>query len=305
MSLPTFAVIGAARSGTTALTEALRRHPDAFVTSPKEPHYFAFAGQELAFRGPGDAEGINAAAVTDTDDYLALYAGSDSCTARGEGSVSTLYYHREATGAITALNPAMRLVVVLRDPVDRAFSSFQYQRMLGREPEADFGKALALEEERRAAGWHHLWHYSAMSRYADALATFTQAFGAEQICVLVYDDLTTDSSAALRQMYEHLALDPGRAAAAGAPRVNSSGSARSRRTQLALNRMGGSPRLKRAGRRVMPYAVRERVRQWNQAEATVPAAAREALAPRFADDLGRVEDILERRLPAWGRTGRT
>lgn len=303
-TLPTFAVIGAARSGTTAITEALRRHPAAFVTTPKEPHYFAFAGQELAFRGPGDAEGINLAAVTDTERYLALYDGSDGYVARGEGSVSTLYYHQEATKAIAAVNPAMRLLVVLRDPVDRAFSSFQYQRMLGREPEPDFATALGLEEERRAAGWHHLWHYSAMSRYADALEAFTRTFGADQLCVLMYDDVTTDPSGALRRTYEHLGLDPGGAGVAGAPRVNSSGSARSKRTQAALNRMSGSPRLKSAGKRVVPFAVRERVRQWNQSETTVPRGARDALAPRFVGDLARAEEILGRRLPAWGRRGR-
>lgn len=301
MTGPTFAVIGAARSGTTAITEALRRHPDAFVTTPKEPHYFAFAGQTLRFTGPGDAEGINASAVTDPSRYLALYAGADDSPARGEGSVSTLYYHHESIPTMRALDAGLRLVVVLRDPVDRAFSAFQYLRMRGREPEPDFATALGLEDDRRAAGWHHLWHYRAMSCYADSLAAFTSAFGAEQVCVLLYDDVTRDPEGSLRRTYEHLGLDPQRAGMAGAPRVNSSGRLRSDRTQALMNQVGRSPRLKRAGKRVVPFALRERVRRWNQSEATAPTPARAMLEPGFAADLDRVEDILGRSLPPWGR----
>ncbi len=304
MTVPSFAVIGAARSGTTAIIEALRRHPDAFVTMPKEPHYFAFSGRRLAFTGPGDAEGINVSAVTDTDRYLDLYAGSDGFAARGEGSVSTLYYHEHATRAITAMNPSMRLVVVLRDPVDRAFSSFQYLRMQGREPEPEFATAVALEDDRRAAGWHHLWHYCAMSRYADSLAAFVAAFGSDQMCVLLYDDVTRDAAGVLRRVFEHVGLDPDRAGTGAVPRVNSSGLPRSERTQAAINRMRRQPHLRRAGRVLLPFAARERVRRWNQSTATVPDGAQAALAPGFAADLDRVEDILGRSLPTWGRAPR-
>jgi hypothetical protein len=301
MSGPTFAVIGAARSGTTAITESLRRHPDAFVTSPKEPHYFAFAGHRPAFTGPGDEEGINRKAVTDPDDYLALYRGAEHLLARGEGSVSTFYYFEPAILAIKAMNPQMRLVVVLRDPVDRAFSSFQYLRMHGREPEEEFEAAVAAEESRRAAGWHHLWHYSAMSRYADSIAAFLDAFGDEPLCVLTYEQITNDPSDALGQVYEHLGLDASLAGTAGARRVNSSGRPRSARAQAVLNRLGHQPRVKTVGKRLVPFSVRERVRRWNQADTSVPTDVRARLAPVFAADLDRVEDLLGRRLPPWGR----
>lgn len=305
MTVPTFAVIGAARSGTTAITEALRGHPDAFVTSPKEPHYFAFAGKRLAFTGPGDDDGINRTAVTDPSEYLALYDGSEGRTARGEGSVSTLYYFADAIPAIQAVNPDLRLLVVLRDPVDRAFSSFQYLKVRGRETEPDFATAVSLEESRRAAGWHHLWHYLAMGLYADALEAFLGAFGKEQVSVLLYDDLTADPSTAVASAYRHLGLEPDRATMAGAPRVNSSGEPRSAAAQGVLNRLGGHPRLRRAGRMLVPFGARERMRRWNQIETGVSTATRAELSPVFADDLDRVEQLLNRHLPAWGRPGRS
>ncbi len=302
MTLPTFAVIGAARSGTTAITEAVRRHPDAFVTQPKEPHYFAFAGQPPRFTGPGDDSGINQRAVTRTDDYLALYRGGESRVARGEGSVTSLYYFDHAIPVMAELVPDLRLVVVLRDPVERAFSSFQYLRLRGREVEHDFLTAVSLEDRRREAGWQHLWHYTAMSRYADALAAFVEAFGRERLCVLVYDDLAADP-APLHEVYRHLGLDPVRAPAGGAPRVNTSGRSRSRLASSALHRLEGRAGVRRAARRLVPYQVRERVRGWNQQPAELTRAERTALAPRFVEDLDRTERLLGIKLPVWGRSG--
>ncbi|MCI0634573.1 MAG: hypothetical protein L0206_11755, partial [Actinobacteria bacterium] len=72
-SRPNFFVIGAARSGTTSLTEALREHPDVFMTSPKEPHFLAFNGQRVSFIGPGDDVTFNRVACTDLDRYLGLF----------------------------------------------------------------------------------------------------------------------------------------------------------------------------------------------------------------------------------------
>src|ERR671921_96192 len=73
MTVPTFLVVGAGRSGTTGLAEGLRTHPRVFVTTPKEPHYFALHGTVPSFRAPGDDATINRVAVTDRDTYLALY----------------------------------------------------------------------------------------------------------------------------------------------------------------------------------------------------------------------------------------
>ena len=303
MTLPNFAVIGAARSSTTAITEALRRHPDAFVTTPKEPHYFAFAGKTLDFRGPGDGEGINTTAVTDPAAYRLLYEGSELRLARGEGSVSTLYFYRDAIATISETNPDLRLVAVLREPVDRAFSSFQYLRVRGREPETDFATAVSLEEGRRAAGWHHLWHYTAMSRYADAVEAFLGAFGPGRLRVLFYDEVTEDPATALRQVYVHLGLDPARAPVTAAPQVNRSGVPRSVRTQTVINSLGSRPRIRFAGRRLVPFGVRERVRGWNQSSATVSPDVRAELAPLFKDDLARLEGLLGRPLPPSWRAG--
>ncbi|MDN5895646.1 MAG: sulfotransferase, partial [Nocardioides sp.] len=128
-SVPDFVVAGAGRSGTTAVVEALRVHPQAFVTEPKEPHYFALHGTRPEFAGPGDAHTINRVAVTDRKAFLDLFPRDrGEFRALGDGSVSTLYYYQRALPEILTMNPGMRFVILLRDPVARAYSSFQYIR---------------------------------------------------------------------------------------------------------------------------------------------------------------------------------
>ena len=148
-TLPNFLVVGAARCGTTGLVEGLRAHPQVFVTDPKEPHYFALHKHRRALRGTRRRATINQVAVTDRDAYLDLYPQEHDYLALGDGSVSTLYYHQDALPEVVAMNPAMRLVVLLREPVARAHSSHQYMRARGLEPVEDFLEAVALEDERK------------------------------------------------------------------------------------------------------------------------------------------------------------
>ena len=296
---PTFAVVGAARAGTTALCEAVRAHPDGFVTDPKEPHYYALAGERPTFTGPGDEEGINSVSITEEARFLELFAGSEGAVARGDGSVSSLYYAEQAAPRLAELAPQARVVICLRDPVERAYSSWQYLRALGREPEADFATALAAEPDRVAAGWHHLWHYRGVSRYAPGLAEFLRHFPAEQVLVVTYDDLSADQVGTVAGFLEFLGLDPAAGQAPG--RVNASGEVRSKLVQQALTGLRGVGVVRSTVKALVPYTVRERIRQANLRETSIDADLRRRLAGEFAADLGAVEDLLGRPLPAWGR----
>src|SRR4051794_12264813 len=93
--MPNFIVVGAGKSGTTSLYHCLRQHPQIFMSPIKEPLFFAFAGRNMDFTGPGDAE-INARAVTRLGDYQNLFRSGSTFPARGEASVAYLYYPRAA-----------------------------------------------------------------------------------------------------------------------------------------------------------------------------------------------------------------
>lgn len=292
MTVPTFVVAGTGRSGTTSITETLRAHPDVFVTQPKEPHYLAYAGAPVNFTGPGDRATINQVAITDRERYLALYPADHDYLALGEGSVSTLYHHTEAVPRLAELNPEARVLIVLREPVHRAFSAYQYLRARGFEPSDDFASALRDEPRRIADGWQHLWHYAAMSRYADAVEHVVDTFGPDRVRVWCYEQIGTEGFA--ERLYRFVGVDPQRVSAADVPRVNVSGEPRSRRLQTLIQAAGRSTALRRLLKAVVPFGVRESIRKANLSRNGVDPRLVAELAPRFADDLAKLRKVVDR-----------
>lgn len=303
MTSPTFLVAGGARCGTTALVEGLRRHSRVFVTEPKEPHYFALHRLGANFTAPGDAHTINQVAVTDRSAYLALYDkathASPPYLALGEGSVSTMYYHGEAVPEILRINPAMKVILLLREPVDRAYSAYGYMRARGFEPEEDFLAAVALEDERRAAGWHHIWHYTAMSRYAEALSSLRAALPDDQVAVYFYDDLERDYERTVAQVLDFLGVPHLPEGTEQVAKVNISGEPRSVLLHRGITWATRQPRLRSTVKRATSYRMREAVRRRILRREGVPLAAREALTPLFEDDLRQLRTHVPGPVPAW------
>lgn len=304
-TVPTFLVIGAARSGTTALIEGIRRHPRVFVTHPKEPHYFALHGTQPAFTAPGDATTINRVATTRLPDYLALYpAEARAFDALGEGSVSTLYHHAHAIPEIGRVTPQARLVVILRDPVDRAKSAYDYLVSKGHETAPTLLDAVVREEQRIAAGYHHLWHYVAMGHYAESLGAFLKAFGDGQVGVWFYEDLIDDYAQTLQEVLRFIGTDPAPNAdqLLHPAMVNVSGTPRSRLATRALRVTAGHGLSRAIVRRGTTFAFRERVRRLVLRKEALDPAARASLLPLFEQDLSRLRDLLgDRPLPRWLR----
>ncbi|MFW3169852.1 sulfotransferase family protein [Geodermatophilus sp. CPCC 206100] len=298
---PDFLVIGAARSGTTALASFLGEHPDVFVSDPKEPHFLAFPDGGPAFTGPG-ADLINRTATRDEQTWRALFAGRPE-RRRGEGSVSTLCYPEASIPAIQRLcAPGCRLVVMLRDPVDRAFSSWQYLRSRGHDA-GTFEECLAAEEERTRAGWSHMWQFARLSRYGEQLAPFAEVFG-DRLRVVVQEEFAADPAGQLRRVLEFLDVDPDVPIDAARP-VNEGGVPRSRSVAGALDLLRRSPAARRVVKRLVPPRSRERIRSANLRQATVAPATRRRLAGSFADDLRDLQRIVGRDLSCWPsvRTG--
>ncbi|MGY1604191.1 sulfotransferase family protein [Geodermatophilus sp. SYSU D00815] len=293
---PDFLVIGAARSGTTALTSFLGEHPDVFVSTPKEPHFLAFAGTAPRFTGLGDDDLVNRGAVRDEQTWRGLFRGRTE-RRRGEGSVTTLAYPEASVPAIGRYcAPGCRLVVMLRDPVDRAFSSWLYLRSRGYDA-GSFEECLAAEEERTRDGWSHMWQLARLSRYAEQLAPFAAAFG-DRLLVVVQEEFTADPTGQLRRVLEFLDVDPD-VDIDPSRQVNASGLPRSRAVTSALNTLRRSPALRRLVTTAVPQRHRERIRSANLDRTAVDPATRARLAAALADDVRDLQELLGRRIPAW------
>src|SRR5436190_14197633 len=200
--LPTFLVVGAKRAGTSSLYQYLIRHPDVRTcASGKGMHYFD-VGYERGWQ---------------------WYRSSFPLIGRGgiSGEASPYYmFHPLAPARIAAAIPEARLIVVLRNPVDRAWSHYHNERRLGAEP-LSFEEAIGCEAERLAGqaeqmvadpgfqsfAWRH-HSYLARGRYAEQLDRLYELFPPDQVLVIQSESLRADPNRALEALWRFLGLAP-------------------------------------------------------------------------------------------------
>lgn len=208
MILPNFIILGAAKAGTTALYHYLQQHPEIGMSRIKETNYLALKDDTLDFRGPGDCDYIRRFTITTEAGYHDQFAHCAGKKAVGEASPLYLY-DPKVPGEIEALVPTAKLIAILRNPVDRAYSAFLHLIRDRRETTADFLEALQLEPSRIDDRWEHIWHYIAMGRYAEQLERYLARFPREQIRVILYDDFRADPASVLTDIIRFLEVGPG------------------------------------------------------------------------------------------------
>lgn len=295
---PNLFIVGAQKSGTSALAGWLGQHPEAHMSFPKEPGYLAFGAAGYPFPdGYGRPAPASRYVVRDEASYLALFAGADD-RARVLGEASTWYLAIPGMAArLNSFNPRARALIVLRNPVDRAWSAWRHARRDDVEPCADFRDALARESQRGEVEF--LLRYRRMGLYAGAIEEYREAFGPARLRVLFYDDLRSDPARFWREVCGFLGIDP----AFEPPfelRYNRGGEPRSR----ALQRLLGSQQLKRAARAVLPHrvglAIKGRVEDANLREPPPPdASLRAELLEYFREDIAQVSRLTGRDLGSW------
>lgn len=204
--MPNFLIIGAAKSGTTSLYEYLKQHPQIWMSSVKETNFFALEGELLKFCGSGDQNYINKFSITKIEDYLKLFQGVENKIAIGEASPLYLY-HPMASRRIQHYIPDAKLIVILRNPVDRAYSSFLHLVRDGREPLRNFAQALQEEEVRICNNWEHIWHYQQMGFYYIQLNRYFNTFSRQQIRVYLFEDFITNPVYMLKDIFQFLGVD--------------------------------------------------------------------------------------------------
>jgi Sulfotransferase family len=206
--MPDFLVIGAPKAGTTALHVALSGHPELYMSAIKEPKFFLTDGPPPAKGGgPGDALTYREH-VWRRADYEALFDPAPPGTLTGE-STPLYLYDRAALRRIRAEIPEAKLIVIVRDPVERAHSNWTHLWSAGLEPVGDFVRACEQEERRIAAGWASFWHYTGLGRYGEQLEYLFSLLPREQVLVLRYRRLVDDPAGTMDQICAFLGVAPG------------------------------------------------------------------------------------------------
>jgi len=294
--MPTFLLIGAAKSGTTSLYHYLDQHPDIFMSPVKEPNFFAFEGHPVNFQGPGDQR-CNAVSVTCLEEYQKLFEDAEHATARGEASPSSLHYPN-APRRIRHYVPDVQLIAILRNPVERAYSNYTMMRLNERE-QLDFAAALDAEAKRIEAGWSYFWRYQCLGFYYQQLSRYYERFDADQILVVLYDDLVADAHQLMKKVYDFLRVDR-----AFTPDTslhhNPSGIPRLRwlRWMMRPERPFGS-----VIRILLPQKLRTRlgafVYRLNLKKPPISPQMRRALISVYRDDILQLQNLIGRDLTDW------
>jgi hypothetical protein len=200
---PNFFIIGAHKSATTTLHEILSEIPGICMSNVKEPRYFALKDDKLNYNGINDPSAV--CEYQNIETYLSLFANTENAQAIGESSTLYLYDERAPQNIHEAV-PDAKIIAVLRDPVKRAFSNYNYGVMLGREPIKTFSKALDKEDERIQKNWGPFWHYKNKGLYGKQLSRYFALFKNTNIKIVFYEDLIANYESEVRSVLDFLGI---------------------------------------------------------------------------------------------------
>lgn len=290
MPWPNFFVIGAPKAGTTALHATLIQHPDIYMSPVKEPHFFICEGQKPPlFPGPGGGY-LHHEAVWQAEQYSALFDGVTTQRAIGEASAGYLFAPQAARNIYNRL-PHSKIVAILRQPAERAYSHYCYRIQNRGESAPTFEIALQEEAQGLRKGWSAGVLHRKNGFYYAQLSRYFALFPREHIQVYLYEDWKRSPHEMLRDLFAFLEVNPD-----FAPQIRTANV-----TLMAKNRFldraakGISRRLPLAAARL--DAVN---RRWNRVPAPpLDPETRRRLTLEYRDDILKLQDLIGRDLSHW------
>jgi hypothetical protein len=304
--MPNFLIIGAQKSGTTALYHALRQHPQIFLPTKKEPGFFAHTGRQHTFEGPFRPLGLFGRSPITQEEYEGLFSGATTRQAKGEASTNYSNCWTEVTARnILRFVPDIRLIAILRQPADRAYSAFNMMRQRSLEPLDNFQRALDAENGPERVNWTPNYRYFENGLYFRKLKPYFDLFPHDQIRIYLYDEWNAQPERVVAgicrflDIHDNATIDFSR-------RYNETNIPRSHQLQRALNEPN---LLKTMATWLFPLRLR---RKWKHAlgkmNQTRPPrlnpTLRLSLTERYREDILALQDLLQRDLQHWLKSGK-
>lgn len=201
--LPNFLIVGASKSGTSSIYHYLKQHPNIFLSDKqKEGRYFS--QMEGNFQGPGDTR-INDSIIRNLDDYQLLFDNYNGEKAVGDVSPEYLYYYKKCIPQIKRdLENEVKIVIILRSPIERAFSGYMHFKRDNRE-KFSFEEGMKMEKERLSENWIWAWQYKNSGLYYSQVKAYFQNF--QNLKVVVFEDLKNDTHKILKDLCSFFEID--------------------------------------------------------------------------------------------------
>lgn len=198
MTIPNFFIVGTPKAGTTSLYEYLQEHPQIYMSPIKETNFFSY--NEIKSQGLF----YNEEHVASIEAYLQQFSGAVNEIAIGEASVSYLFYP-SVPQKIKYFNSEAKIIVVLRNPIDRGFSHYLMDKRLGFVSESY--QKIVDKQVVGKKGLLYYQQYVELGLYYKQLKRYYDVFDASNILVLYYEDIVNNINGVVNNLYQFLEVD--------------------------------------------------------------------------------------------------
>jgi len=203
IKLPNFIVVGAAKAGTTSIYEYLNAHPNIFIPDKKECKYFS--SMPTNYKGPQD-DVVNKAVTKSFLEYCNLFNNVKEEKAIGDVSNDYLYFYENSINNIKKyLNEDVKIIISLRNPIERAYSHYLNLVRNNREPKATFEEAIADNDNRKKWHWVWYWSYLDVGLYNNQVQAYIDNF--KYVKIILFEELTNNTEETVKDLFEFIGVD--------------------------------------------------------------------------------------------------
>ena len=294
---PNLFIVGQPKSGTTALQQFLGQHPEIYMSSIKEPHFFCADFHLESDRAYGRQRFFD---FRSESAYLQLFSRAKEVKIAGESSTNYLY-SQVAAEKIHNFNPDAKIIIILREPAKFIYSLHSHYVKFTEENEPDFLTALALETERkqekttspRVISPSYLY-YSQRVQYYQQVIRYCDRFSPEQIKVVIFEDFKSENERVFREILEFLGVNTNFAPEYEAINVNKEVKFK------AINNLINSPLVKSISKNLVSQEFNEFIRDnivekylWHSApKAKMPEEIKIQLMKQYKSEVVKISELL-------------
>lgn len=297
MTMPNFLIIGANKAGTSSLYAYLNQHPEIYMSPVKEPMFFNFNDKKINTTRRYQKK-ILKDAVNNIEDYQALFQGVSSEKAIGEASTSYLHCS-EAAEEIKKYIPDVKIIAILRDPVERAYSNYLMYFRWGVETIPDFALAVREEENRIRNNYPMGWYYTKLGFYYESLKHYLEVFAPNQFKIYLYEDWNNNSNEVLRDIFQFLGVDE-----TFVPNISVRHNSAAIPKNKHIDSFIKKPNiLKNLVKSLIPAqlrrSLRDKIEKQNLGKPSLSPHVRQELINIYREDILKLQDLIHRDLSKW------
>lgn len=292
-NLPNLLIVGAAKSGTTSLHNYLNQHPEVFMPKVKEPKFFSSKVVSFPFKGRGD-DLVEREISKDLKSYKKLFEKHEDQYIIGDSSADNLYYSSKVIPHIKkTLGKETKIIIVLRNPVERAFSAFMHLKRDNREYLENFSDALSEEENRIRDNFEFIWHYKRAGLYSNDVKNYLDNF--KNVKVILSEEIHKDIENQMKEICEFLEINS-EFQFSTLQQFNSSGKVKNR---LIQNIFSSRLPLKRKIGRIFPKSFKNKIKSRNIVKVEIPLKDKGFLLTYFKNDIIDLQRLINKNLSNW------